>query len=57
MKKSKVPDLYKKITLAFFVFSLYHYISKGDEIVIDLEENKRLLQEISKKIESIGDSL
>lgn len=57
MKKSKVPDLYKKITLAFFVFSLYHYISKGDEKVIDLEENKRLLQEISKKIESIGDSL
>ena len=57
MKKSKVPDLYKKITLAFFVFSLYYYISKGDGIVIDLEENKRLLQEISKKIESIGDSL
>lgn len=52
-----MPDPYKKITLAFFVFSLYHYISKGDDIVVDLDENKKLLQEALKKIESIGDSL
>lgn len=29
----------------------------GDEIMIELEENKRVLTELVKRIESIGESL
>ena len=43
-------------TCIFCVFIIL-YCCKGDEGMIDLDENKRMLQELESEVKSIGDSL